>query len=256
MRWLPLLLLAAPVTSLAETPSPDRLYLTGIQSMLAKQYGPAISAYQELLKTPQIPEWLRLAAEADLAYASFASKDKVKGFEHLAKAIELGFNDDEMIRTDPVYAPFRRDPELVALYSKIRVSDADRAELAWLKREAEQVATDTNALLYESESRIDLFFTDVVQSALPNRQFQSLWVGVSRNIVALLQDLSRRAVVDADYRRILETGTRIYADVDAIAIAQAEATKRTDQRRQQVRARAFSVSPDATIDLRAPPPLK
>ena len=110
----------------------------------AKEYDPAIEAYQEALKLGAFGNKFRAAAMYDMACAYSLKGDKERGFEWLRKSLDAGFRDLQHVRTDADLDALhsdRRWEEVAATkdVSKMSRDEAWRYDLWLLNREVARI---------------------------------------------------------------------------------------------------------------------
>jgi hypothetical protein len=210
-----------------------------------KDYSAAIEGYQKLANSPSSPGWLKAGSYFEIASVKLQQGKQEDAFSSLDQAIQNGFNDCFAIQQD-VFADVRSSPDIQRRLAAMKISEADYAELFWLKTEMNNLEHDIKMMITENINRLDDDFTETPQSEIPTRETKSAAVLYARENVRLMQEIQKTYVKQSDEERIQHNATMrvINGEVDqqAILISKQEAAENADVRRKAVTQRAFQNS--------------
>lgn len=198
--WAGLWLLAAALAQ-AQSNTFNKLIENG-QLIQNQQYQQALDSYQQILRDPALPQWLRHEVYAGLACACFGAGQPETGLAAFSKAVTAGFNNFIAVHQLAVLKPLFNNPKFREAYASMRISEADQRELYWLYSEIQSVSHDTRMMITENTNRPDDDWTTVPQSAIPARQPQSPTILVMREMLRTVQAMQRNMVRQSDQSRM------------------------------------------------------
>jgi hypothetical protein len=207
-----------------------------------KEYTSAIEGYQKLANSPSSPGWLKAGAYFEISSAKLQQGKPEEAFSSLDQAMKNGFDDCFAIQQD-IFADLRSSPEIQRRLASMKISEADYAELFWLKTEMNNMEHDIKMMITENINRLDDDYTEIPQSEIPTRETKSSAVLYARENVRLMQEIQKSYIKQSDEERIQHNATmRVIndaVDTEAILISKREAAERADARRKAVVQRAF-----------------
>jgi tetratricopeptide (TPR) repeat protein len=212
-----------------------------------KQYPEAIASYEKYLQ--QAPKVLRGPVQFEIATMHSALGNTQRALVVLEQAIQSGFDNCISIQQDADLKPIRNDPRFQALYSRVRISEADLKELYWLTSEMQNISHDTKMMITENMSRVDGGSTVVSRSVIPIRETTSPGVLFYREVVKVSQQKQKEYVLQADQLRIrhLTNMTIISGGSSSEQAARSAslAERAAAERKRAIDARGFVLPPGA-----------
>lgn len=239
--------------------------------MQNKDYNGAIAGYKKLLQSPNLEKWQESGADADLAYLYVLTKQPDAAMSAFEQAVQLGYDDFLTLHQLPLFRSYFTNPRFRAAYAKMKISQADSAELYWLKGEIQSAIHDMSMMITENMNRKDDAFTQVPQQQIPTRKTNSVAVMVNRLVLSLIQTMQTNNVHESDVSRINHLITMgIIAHMPSgdgsssnwstdntqeILESKRQADERARQRSQSIASRRFSLPAGASTTLQPCPPL-
>lgn len=212
-----------------------------------KNYPEAIAGYEKFLA--QAPKPLHGAVEFEIATLHAASGDKDRALAMMERAIASGFDDCLAVQQYEELKSIRSDPRFTALHSRVRVSEADLKELAWLKMEIENVNHDIKMMITENTNRLDTGITTIPQSTIPVRETASAGVLFNRETLKMMHLVQRKYVFESDKARMEHVGSMTVisggASYEQVAESSRLAERAAEERKRAINARKFSLPPGA-----------
>ena len=208
-----------------------------------KQYNKAIEGYRRLQAEPGTPGWLKAASEYEVAELYGALGQTDNAIASFRRAVEAGFDDCLTPRSSRRLAAISRNPMVTQALSRIKISEADLRELAWLKSEVEHAEHDGRMMITDNMNRADQNPTEIPQAQVPTRPTASAAVLYWRQQLLLMQRAQRDFVQKSDHERMSHvatmgviTGARSQA---AVLESARRARGAAESRKAEIRKRAF-----------------
>ena len=207
-----------------------------------QQYREAINGYKRLESQPGAPEWLKAAAEYEIAelYAELNETDDA--IAALNSAVQLGFDDCLTPRTSKRLAKILRNPRTTQVFAGMKITEGDFRELVWLKSEVEHAEHDARMMITDNINRVDQQDTEIPQAQLPTRPTRSPGVLYWRQQLLLIQRAQRQFVKKSDEERMVHAATMgvINGASSSAALESARLARATaESRKAEIRKRAF-----------------
>jgi tetratricopeptide (TPR) repeat protein len=122
-----------------------------LQLVDQKRYPEAIAGYEQYMQVA--PPWFQGPIQFEIATLQAAEGNKQEALETLETAIQSGFDDCFAVELYPEWNTFRDNSQFAMLHAKMRISEADYKELAWLKAEIENLNHTTGTAEAEIPAR-------------------------------------------------------------------------------------------------------
>jgi hypothetical protein len=208
-----------------------------------QQYKEAISGYRKLQAQAGTPGWLKANAEYEVAELYAALNQAGNAISAFGRAVELGFDDCLTPRSSKRFAPIAATAEVKQALARMKMSEADLRELAWLKAEVEHAEHDARMMITDNVNRVDAHPTEIPQAALPTRPTNSAAVLYWRQQLLLMQRAQKDFVKKSDDERIAHVPTMGVISGAPSQAAVAESARRAraaaEARRAEIPKRAF-----------------
>ncbi len=220
--------------------------LLGIRELVqARKYPEAITVYEKLLQ--QAPKSLQGSVQFEIAVLHAALGDTDRSLGIMEQAVLSGFDDCPAIEQYEELNKIRSDPRFGKLYSRVRVSEADRKELYWLKAEIQNVSHETKMIITANVNRQDPGITAFTQSAIPARETLSPGILFNRELLRMMHRVQRYYALESDKARMRHlTNMRIIsggASYDQVARSYRVAQLAAEEQKRAVEARKFMPLP-------------
>ena len=207
-----------------------------------QQYREAINGYKRLESQPGAPEWLKAAAEYEIAELYAELNETEDAIAALNSAVQLGFDDCLTPRTSKRLAKILRNPRTTQVFVGMKITEGDFRELVWLKSEVEHAELDARMMITDNINRVDQQDTDIPQAQLPTRPTRSPGVLYWRQQLLLIQRAQRQFVKKSDEERMVHAATMgvINGASSSAALESARLARATaESRKAEIRKRAF-----------------
>ena len=169
-----------------------------------KKYQDAINAYQQYMQIA--PPWFQGPIQFEIATLQAASGSNKEALETMEEAVQSGFDDCFAVKQYQEWNSLRDNFQFATLHAKMRISEADFQELAWLKAEIEHVNHDTKQMITDNINRADTNFTEIARSEIPTRQTTSPAVLFNRELLKVMHEAQKYYVNASDKERIEHVG--------------------------------------------------